>query len=125
MFLRISRILIIFSISLFLISCNQKESAIADEVGVNQSHSYEKSKESNRSSSCKLSRLCDDYQKYANQLMRAVESENFQRINSINEDILGWAEDWEREINRNSCTDTEMMNASSRMMSIANSLLSQ
>ena len=69
--------------------------------------------------------ITNDYQKYADELMRAVESENFQRINSINEDIQDWIKDWEREVNSNACTEAEMMNASSRMMSIASSLLGQ
>ena len=70
MLVRTSKILIIFSISLFLISCSQKEEVVVTEDvwhgedgGSRGNHSYQsdsyKSKEPNKSSSCKLNRLCD------------------------------------------------------------------
>ena len=75
------------------------------------------------SSSCKLDKMCDEYQRMADKMIRATQSNDFTTIQSISSDIQNWMSKWEGELNSNSCNQEEMMNASSRMMSIAQSLM--
>ena len=106
-------ICLIFSI-LFIIGCQ----------GSNSSNSNSSSKSSNSSSSSKLDKMCDEYKRMADRMIRATQSNDFAMITSSTNEITGWMSKWENEIKNNSCSQQEMLNASNRMMSIAQSLLS-
>ena len=73
-------------------------------------------------SSCKLDKMCDEYQRLVDKLMSATNSGDYTTIMDINQDVQNWLSKWENAIDNNSCTPDELLDASNRMMSIANSL---
>mgnify|MGYP001472741238 CR=1 FL=1 len=98
---------------LFLFSCNQENTS----SGESSSSSY-------ASSSCKLDKMCDEYQGLADQIIRATKSNNYTSLMQVNQNVQGWLSRWETAINSNSCTTDEVLEATNRMLSIANSLIS-
>ena len=98
---------------IFLFACNQD----------NTSSGYSNSSSSSYSaSSCKLDKMCDEYQRLVDKLMSATNSGDYTTIMDINQDVQNWLSKWENAIDNNSCTPDELLDASNRMMSIANSL---
>ena len=96
----------------FIIACNQNKD------------SSSRSSSSNSSSSCKLDKMCDEYQKLANKLITATNSGNYEKVININQDIQNWVGKWESAVNSNACSPSELQAASNRMLSIGNSLKS-
>ena len=82
------------------------------------------SSSSNSSSSCKLDKMCDEYQKLAGKLITATNSGNYEKVININQDIQNWVGKWEGAVSSNACSPSELQAASNRMLSIANSLMS-
>mgnify|MGYP001273431789 CR=1 FL=1 len=112
LFVKTIKLLITISM-VFLFACNQDNTS---------SGSSKSSISSYTTSSCKLDKMCDEYQRLVDKLMSATNSGDYTKIMNINEDVQTWLARWENEINQNSCTQAELLDASNRMMSIANSL---
>ena len=109
----IIRIIIISSI-LFVIGCQ----------GGNGSSSSSSNKSNNSISTCQLDKMCDEYQSMVNRMILATNSKDILIIQRITNEITNWMSKWESALKNNSCSEQEMMAASSRMMSIASSLMS-
>ena len=104
----------------FIIACNQNKDSSSRS---SSSNSYNSSS-SNSSSSCKLDKMCDEYQVLAGKLITATNSGNYEKVININQDIQNWVGKWESAVNSNVCSPSELQAASNRMLSIANSLMS-
>ena len=104
----------------FIIACNQNK----DPSSRSSSSDSYNSSSGNSSSSCKLDKMCDEYQKLANKLITATNSGNYEKVININQDIQNWVGKWEGAVNSNACSPSELQVASNRMLSIANSLMS-
>jgi len=97
----------------FLFACNQDNTSSGSSNSFSNSYS---------TSSCKLDEMCNEYQRLVDNLMSATNSGDYTKIMDINQDVQNWLSRWENAINNNSCTPTELLDASNRMLSIANSL---
>ena len=112
LFYKTIKLLITISM-VFLFACNQDNTSSGSSNSASNSYI---------TSSCNLDKMCDEYQRLVDKLMSATNSGDYTKIMNINEDVQTWLARWENEINQNSCTQAELLDASNRMMSIANSL---
>ena len=100
----------------FLFACNN------DNGSSGSSSSSSSSSSSYSNSSCKLDKMCDEYQRMVDKLISATNSGDYNKIMSLTQDTQDWLTRWENALNNNSCTPAELLDASNRMMAIAGSM---
>ena len=74
------------------------------------------------SSSCNLNKMVDEYQILIDRLINVTGPDNYTNYMKVDEEFQAWLVRWENSFESNDYTDAEILNASNRMLSIANSL---
>ena len=75
---------------------------------------------------CPLDGMVDEYQNLAEKLKNAMDSNDFNAIMSINQDVAGWLKKWESANSSaaaDNCSLQDITSATNRMQTIASSLM--
>ena len=80
---------------------------------------------SSENSSCQLDSMVDDYQILADKLKNSIDSNDFNSIMSVNQDVADWLKKWEGTTGNaaDNCSLNEIIDATNRMLAIAESLM--
>lgn len=114
---KIIKYFVVFTIAL-LIGCGGDE---VTSTPSSHSNSTSTSERNNNYSSCSLYDLVDEYERLVD-MLDYLDYNDMDEFTDWMEDMEQWGYDWEDAVDDGSCTDSEMFDATEKMLEIAASI---